>query len=99
MAKQLRFLQIGEKREAFNYLSSIQRLIQVQVSHKTTLRKVIDVIEKETDGDEESEVATAVYVASHMQQGHRLSDLFLELNHFMPEEGVNVYAIFELRDI
>lgn len=99
MAKQLRFIQIGEKREPYNYLGSMQTLIQTPVSPKTTLRKVIDAIEKETEGDEESEVATAAYVASYMQQGHRLSDLFLHLNHFIPEENIDLYAIFELRTI
>lgn len=95
MLKELVFLKIGEHCEPHNFLAKIEHLIQIQITETTPVDYVLDEIERIVENGE-SILAIRKY---GLELEHRPGDTFMALHGFIPEPGVKLFAIFNLRTV
>lgn len=96
--KELIYLQTGELRSQGSFIGRVEELIQIPVNHKTKVKdvhkKLIEIMDKECDLYKL--LPYEFQSAETKKAGERL---FYDTIDIIPEPGVQLYAIFNLKTI
>ena len=95
MRKEIIFLRIGEKRNEQSFVRKVGRIINILIEEKTTCESVYKSLGMSMQ-DQDEEDAFDKYL--QMADGYPKKP-FMAVQKFTPESGVQLCAIFEVREI
>ena len=93
--KQIFFLKIGELTNEHEFIRPVGRLIQIPLKPKTSNGLVYTKVYEQLRPDEEE--AYKQYMNAVWD--YRPRESFMTSQFFTPEEGIELYAIFEVKEV